>query len=468
MVTNLSKIMNNRFEIKKKLQLIKAQQSVATKTISYKGDRKVFNAYDIDLSLLRFNPLNDRIHTDIKEYEYSKGVDFNKLPIEEMNDIISEMIWKKHESKNKTTLKDIREKQQIEIGVITSDGLIVDGNRRFMLLRKINQSGDTRPFRAIILDETYDDDPASKYNIKLLEMDLQDGEDTKEEYSSIDKYIRIINFVDNYVESNNNRANYKILANKLNKPESEIKKMYKIGRMMQKYLVYIECENMYSRLKSTEELFKKLYSTHTRISNGSASAGWEYDKIDDSEDYETLGFDLIRWGYNPKAETGKWVTSRNLRDIYFKDSKENTIFSNRRIWNEFKEKVLDHKEDPKNKEKSVADYCQERNLSPAEAAEARDADWAIKISDTFKGALGKAENRIEDRKNKDYPDKIISEGLDKLKNLIDEDLFTFQNNKIVLLDNTINHLKENQDHKEILKNLHSIRKISESLIREID
>ena len=53
MVTNLSKIMNNRFEIKKKLQLIKAQQSVATKTISYKGDRKVFNAYDIDLSLSR-------------------------------------------------------------------------------------------------------------------------------------------------------------------------------------------------------------------------------------------------------------------------------------------------------------------------------------------------------------------------------------------------------------------------------
>ena len=107
-------------------------------------------------------------------------------------------------------------------------------------------------------------------------------------------------------------------------------------------------------------------------------------------------------------------------------------------------------------------------MSPAEAAEARDADWAIKISDTFKGALGKAENRIEDRKNKDYPDKIISEGLDKLKNLIDEDLFTFQNNKIVLLDNTINHLKETQDHKEILKNLHAIRKISESLIREID
>lgn len=468
MVINLIKNMDNRFEIIKKLEKIKKQDSVASKTISYKGDRKVFNAFDIDLSLLRFNPLNDRIHTDIKEYEYSKGVDFDTLPIEEMNEIISEMIWKKHESKNKTTLKDIKEKKQIETGVITRDGLIVDGNRRFMLLRKINQSGETRPFRAIILDETYDDDPASKYNIKLLEMDLQDGEDVKEEYSSIDKYIRIINFVDNYVESINIRANYRVLASKLNKPESELKKMYKIGKMMQRYLVYIECENMYSRLKLKEELFKKLYSTHNRISSGGASSQWEYDRIDDAEDYETIGFDLIRWGYNPKAETGKWVTSRNLRDIYFKDSKENTVFSNRRIWEEFKEKVFDHKEDSNNKEKSVKDYCTERNLSPPEAAEARDADWAIKISDSFKGALGKAENRIEDRKNVNYPDKIISETLDKLKNLIDEDLFTFQNNKIVLLENTINLLKESNDHNEILKNLHSIRKISESLIREID
>ena len=58
-----------------------------------------------------------------------------------------------------------------------------------------------------------------------------------------------INFVDNYVESINIRANYRVLASKLNKPEKKKKKMYKIGKMMQRYLVYIECENMYSRLK---------------------------------------------------------------------------------------------------------------------------------------------------------------------------------------------------------------------------
>ena len=468
MVINLIKIMDNKEEIKKILKNIKTQKAVSTKTISYKGDRQVHGAYDIDLSLLRFNPFNDRIHTDIKEFEYSKGIDFMSLPVEEMNNIISEMIWKKHESKNKTTLKDIKEKKQIEVGVITSDGLIVDGNRRFMLLRKIQASGETRPFRAIILDETYEDDPASKYQIKLLELSLQDGEDKKEDYDSIDQYIRIIDFVDTYVESNNPRANYSVLAGKFNKSESQIKKMYQIGRMMQRYLKHIKCDNMYSRLRKKEELFIKLYGTHKNIENEGGKTPWKFDPIDDAEDFETIGFDLIRWSYNPKADTGEWTTSRNLRDIYFIDSKENTIFSNKRTWNEFKSKVTEYTTDPVNREKPITDYCDERGLNPQEAAEARDAEWAEKISSTFKGALGRADNRIKDLKNEDYPDQIIAEALDKLKNLIDEDIFTFQDNKIVLLDKTINQLKESEENNEALKNLHFIRKISESLIREID
>ena len=244
--------------------------------------------------------------------------------------------------------------------------------------------------------------------------------------------------------------------------------MYQIGKMMQRYLEYIESDNMYSRLNKKEELFRKLFSTYGRISSGGGQTPWKFDPIEDGEDYETLGFDLIRWGYNPKADTGKWVTSRNLRDIFFLDSKENTIFSNKRIWNEFRDKVFEFKDDPSNAEKSVKDYCIERNLSPSEAAEARDADWAQKISDTFKGALGIAENRINDRKNINYPDKIISESLEKLKNLIDEDVFQFQDNKIVLLENVLNLLEENSDHEEVLKNLHSIRKISELIIRHID
>ena len=54
---------DNKEEIKKILRNIKNQEHKSTKTISYKGDRQVHNAYDIDLSLLRFNPYNDRIHT---------------------------------------------------------------------------------------------------------------------------------------------------------------------------------------------------------------------------------------------------------------------------------------------------------------------------------------------------------------------------------------------------------------------
>ena len=49
-----------------------------------------------------------------------------------------------------------------------------------------------------------------------------------------------------------------------------------------------------------------------------------------------------------------------------------------------------------------------------------------------------------------------------------EYLHKLRNFNCTFTSNTINLLKETQDHKEILKNLHAIRKISESLIREID
>jgi hypothetical protein len=46
--------MDNKEEIKKILRNIKNQEHKSTKTISYKGDRQVHNAYDIDLSLFRY------------------------------------------------------------------------------------------------------------------------------------------------------------------------------------------------------------------------------------------------------------------------------------------------------------------------------------------------------------------------------------------------------------------------------
>ena len=92
--------MINKIEVIRKLDTIKKNQKpVATKTISYKGERKVFDAYDIDLNLLRFNPLNDRIHTDIKDLEiykimdnpYSKIIQAKEFKFEIKNEYIVEL-----------------------------------------------------------------------------------------------------------------------------------------------------------------------------------------------------------------------------------------------------------------------------------------------------------------------------------------------------------------------------------------
>ena len=98
----------------------------------YKGKLQTFNWYEIPTDLLKYNFLNGRIGSEVKEFN-QLGKDLSSMNPADANDIVSEWLWNKSEAANKKTLKDLKEKGQIEPGVITRDGIIVDGNRRFML-----------------------------------------------------------------------------------------------------------------------------------------------------------------------------------------------------------------------------------------------------------------------------------------------------------------------------------------------
>ena len=93
--------------------------------------------------------------------------------------MIHNKIWKKSEGENKKTLRDIRDKRQIIPGVITRDGIVVDGNRRFMIARKLNEEGLNRQFLTVILDDTYEDGGDNELQIKKLETEIQLGRDER-------------------------------------------------------------------------------------------------------------------------------------------------------------------------------------------------------------------------------------------------------------------------------------------------
>ena len=55
--------------------------------------------------------------------------------------IIIDTIWNQRKTDNENTKRSIEQEGQIEPGVITRDGIIIDGNRRAMCLKKIDPNG---------------------------------------------------------------------------------------------------------------------------------------------------------------------------------------------------------------------------------------------------------------------------------------------------------------------------------------
>lgn len=455
----------NITNIEKEIQKIKSGENIGTYPIYYKGKTRQEKVYEIPPNLLRFNYLNGRIGTEVTEFTQINGTDLGSLSIDEANDIIHDWIWNKTKKDNQNTLKDIRDKFQIIPGVITRDGIVVDGNRRFMVSRILNKEGLNRQFKAIILDDTYSDGGESAFQIKRLEAEIQMGQDEKVTYGAIEPYLRIMDFVDNYIEINSPQMSYeelcKIMKTKV-KDEKDAKRKYRIGKLMLEYLEYIGFDKMWSRLENTEDLFIKLEYMNKLYSDGKGIAGWERDD-DDLEKYKYLGFDLIRWNYNADSKLKNGWDSKKIREKYFKNSKEKTIFSKKRIWEEFNENLeaIDDIEVP-----DLKSVVEKEGITHTDAARKIDNIWAKKASPFFKEALGKAESKLIDNENKNKPEEFLRDALGKLYNLIDEELFE-SSGKVELKEDLLNLLMDEDNVQRNYNYVNKIRRISESLKKSL-
>jgi len=455
----------NNINIEKEIKDIKNNKKpIGTYPIYYLGKLRQAKVYEVPPNLLRFNHLNGRIGTEVSEFTQINGTELSTLSIDDINDKIHNWIWEKSLSDNKKTLNDIRDKEQITPGVITRDGIVVDGNRRFMISRILNKEGLNRQFKTIILDDTYSDGGEKEYQIKRLEAEIQMGQDEKVKYGAIEPYIRVMDFVDNFINISSPKMNYEELCKVMNikdpkKDGKKAKTMYRIGKLMLEYLEYIGFDKMWSRLENTEDLFIKLEYMYKIYKTGSGGkAGWDRDD-NDIENFKYLGFDLIRWNYNADSKLKNGWDSKKIREKYFKNSKEKAIFSKKRIWEEFNENLesIDDIEVP-----DLSTIVEKEGISYPDAAKKIDNIWAKQASPFFKEALGKAESKLLDNENRNKPEEFLRDALGKLFNLIDEDLFE-STGAIEFKEDLLFLLQEEDNIQRNYSYANKIRKISETL-----
>lgn len=170
------------------LQLIDTeyvQKTTLTRKVTYGGKTVVYPVYRVRLDKLYYNDQNDRIATWITRYESENGKNsLEGLNMDIYNRIIENFISDSNPEALIKTQKNIALIGQKEPGVTLADGRVVDGNRRFTCLRRL-QREKTEPlyFETVIMDMDIRED---KKQIKLLELAIQHGEEKKVDYDLID------------------------------------------------------------------------------------------------------------------------------------------------------------------------------------------------------------------------------------------------------------------------------------------
>lgn len=239
------------------------EKTTLTRKVTYGGKTVVYPVYRVRLDKLYYNDQNDRIATWISRYESEHGASsLNQMDVNTYNGIIENFIYESNPEAIQKTQKNIALVGQREPGVTLADGRIVDGNRRYTCLRRLQQ-GTAEPlyFETVIMDM---DIQADKKQIKLLELAIQHGEEKKVDYDLIDyaigTYRDIVQTklltVEEYAQSTNESV-------------ADVKKRLEVAEVVSEFLAYLKLPEQYhvAREYQVYSLFQEMM-TPLRKLNG--------------------------------------------------------------------------------------------------------------------------------------------------------------------------------------------------------
>lgn len=215
------------------------QKTTLTRKVTYNGKTVVYPVYKVCLDALYYNDQNDRIATWITRYEAENGQEaLEGLNTEIYNRIIEGFICESNFEAIQKTQRNIDLVGQREPGVTLADGRIVDGNRRYTCLRRLQrEKQEQKYFETVIMDVDIHED---KKQIKLLELSIQHGEEKKVEYDLIDYAIGTYRDV----------VQTKLLtveeyASGTNEAVADVKRRIKIAEIISEFLSYLKLPGKY-------------------------------------------------------------------------------------------------------------------------------------------------------------------------------------------------------------------------------
>ncbi|WP_428383262.1 hypothetical protein [Nevskia ramosa] len=393
---------------KQKLSDLRASKPEGSQKLFYKGRAETFPVHRIPLDLLIFNEHNGRIEAEMLTWKQE-----HQAPTaytEEKHEEIRSLLWKLNITKNEATLVDLKKKSQQRAGIVSLDGVIIDGNRRAMLLGRLQEElHQPHYFDAIILPDAYADNEGE---IVRLETQYQLGEDAKVEYGPIQKYLHA------------RRLNLDIgigvdeIDGLMGRDKGYSVRLLGIMELMDGYLEHIGCPRLYTMLKdgdaTKEGMFVDLYSDLKRIEGKNSKVDWVQDEIDQIR-LRTIQFDYIRLGEFADAK-------KSYRSISHQGGKKN-FYCHEDIWRDFASehgKVVDPITTAMD---DLEGYIAKNphHETKTEAANARDNEWRDVVDAAMKKNFGTSGDKLYYRMADLKPRELLVKAKLALKEIDIED-----------------------------------------------
>lgn len=320
--------MNKETRTQKIAHIIKTTpKPYGTQSVYWHGKPTPMDVYEIPLEYLIYNKYNGRILSRTKTLQkQGRSID---PETEEGKNTIEGLLWDSKKSKNEITKKDIYEKGQLKVGIITSDGIVIDGNRRLMLLNKIKPKYSH--FNAIVLPVALEDDPIE---VEKLETTYQMGEDEKQGYNPIEKYLKAKEIYKKLTERHGHEDAVKEIAEWMGEEKSVIEDWLDVVKVIDDYLEYLHYDGIYAMADTPndgkEDLFlyiKKWLNTFSEKESGKAFDGYQSIDVDE---LKQICFDYVR------AKIGKSYDGKMFRSIA-DGQRKNHFFGDKKIWKSFSE-----------------------------------------------------------------------------------------------------------------------------------
>lgn len=446
------------------------------------GDLKKFVVYEISLEYLTFNQYNGRIASDTQTYEQA-GTVIDPYT-SEGEKVIREMLWESKKEANNRTLISLRGGQS-KVAIITEDGVVIDGNRRSMLLKTNFESGDSKikTLKTVILPISN----LSRTDIEAYETQYQIGEEEKVDYNPINTYLKIRSMYNGLAKKTNIEDDDKALeemfgenveAEKKFDPENidpnaikqifkaygyyktiqsegDVKFALKVLSTMEDYLKVIENPGTYRLLYGREEQFRGLTKWLDHYKDCDSPKLFKEYKETDYENLRNLAYDYIL------------IKTKNelFRDIGGRQQ-TNHVIGSQKAWKAFVsgwESIF--RLEAREFNIDISTSSQRQLVKNIEAAENQ---FSSKFRKDLENNLKDAKDIVSNRKLKTRPLVLIQEGINKIEDL-NVNSQTFNTPEVPkLLNDLIDKVEERLEKKSILGYLVRIKKMITKSLENID